>query len=397
MFEATGDNVFLVLTYNNAHLPRTFRGRYPCFNQEHIKALMKKLRTKYPKIRYFFASEYGKTTKRPHYHPLLSLPKEYNSVEVVEYIRTVWTGKEYVTGRNTKESWKYGNLGFVFPSKSDVKKGRHLINSTAGCSFYAAKYATKDVDFLQDENISPLYADKYYRRLHRDEFPTSHVCRYYGLGILGLMSSPKSAKYINPLTNRPNLVPQYVKFYALQHRVCDGFVEKPVKQDDGSVILKPIWRYRNVYNDPEMMLEILHEQMHEYALRASAFYDFAFARKMAVFHYIYQNVSSAVFRELALNVKDAFDEKVFDEVARYLYEPCDLVCQSKEDKMCFEINDLWLYLSSAVSSFDDKILAARDERKKKQIELREHIDDVCAMRHPHPSGEDLSQTLMACP
>ena len=41
MFEATGDNVFLVLTYNNEHLPRTFRGRYPCFNQEHIKALMK--------------------------------------------------------------------------------------------------------------------------------------------------------------------------------------------------------------------------------------------------------------------------------------------------------------------------------------------------------------------
>lgn len=64
--------VFLTLTYNDAHLPRSDSGR-PTLCKRDLQLFWKRLRKSFPgvTIRYYVAGEYGPKTLRPHYHAIV--------------------------------------------------------------------------------------------------------------------------------------------------------------------------------------------------------------------------------------------------------------------------------------------------------------------------------------
>lgn len=66
------DAIFLTLTYNNSHLPRSSNGS-PSLCKRDLQLFWKRLRKAFPgkKIRYFVAGEYGPKTYRPHYHAIV--------------------------------------------------------------------------------------------------------------------------------------------------------------------------------------------------------------------------------------------------------------------------------------------------------------------------------------
>lgn len=59
-------NCFITLTYTDDHLPEN-----RTLVKKHFQDFLKRLRKKYPKIRYFHCGEYGETYGRPHYHACL--------------------------------------------------------------------------------------------------------------------------------------------------------------------------------------------------------------------------------------------------------------------------------------------------------------------------------------
>lgn len=92
------DNVFLTLTYDDAHLPKN-----ASLDREAFPLFMKRLRKEVSpqKVRYFHVGEYGTINNRPHYHALLfgyrppdqallSVRGDY-SVFTSEQVRSLWT------------------------------------------------------------------------------------------------------------------------------------------------------------------------------------------------------------------------------------------------------------------------------------------------------------------
>lgn len=66
-------NRFVTFTYEDDHLPfviTEYGELIPSVNPDHIDKLIRKAHNQKYKFRYFLASEYGKNTKRPHYHML---------------------------------------------------------------------------------------------------------------------------------------------------------------------------------------------------------------------------------------------------------------------------------------------------------------------------------------
>lgn len=124
-------------TYSNENLP-IINGK-AAFSRRDVQLFLKRLRKElsrlfgsYKLLKYVITSEYGGTTRRPHYHGLFFFD----------------TDVDYVTVRSLMDScWR---LGFVAPSSQN--HGR-VVNS-AGI-VYSLKYINKDQDFTYE------YEDKY--------------------------------------------------------------------------------------------------------------------------------------------------------------------------------------------------------------------------------------------
>ena len=76
---------FVTLTYDDDHLPSMVdedTGELvPVVSKRDLQLFFKRLRKRVPGIRYFFCSEYGPTTGRPHYHGIIfNLPQKYFSL-----------------------------------------------------------------------------------------------------------------------------------------------------------------------------------------------------------------------------------------------------------------------------------------------------------------------------
>ena len=233
---------FLTFTYNNEHLPRTVglwreeQMSRPCFDQRHINTLLKALRDKYNSdgiqhISYYVASEYGGHRKRPHYHMMLHIDETLGFDEVVEFCRTIWTGQNYKQGKHIEKPWKFGNLGFMFPSKTACKQGKAHLRYGKESALYAAKYAAKDTAYMQDVWT---IKNKRYKQIYGYEYPQSHVSRYYGLGIKDL---PKidviNGCYIDPLTSKSRQIPRYVMEYIKYKRILDTEATEHIQRCHG--------------------------------------------------------------------------------------------------------------------------------------------------------------------
>lgn len=141
-----GFAVFLTFTYNENSLPHTSFGFndsvVPCFSADHVSSFLNKVKVYMSRTygkgayRYFWCSEYGKFTKRPHYHVLFMLNRN------VDYYQFCETCRKY---------WKYG---FMFPKNqngiyvdNEGKRTTPLLHHVQNACSYVCKYITKDLDY----------------------------------------------------------------------------------------------------------------------------------------------------------------------------------------------------------------------------------------------------------
>lgn len=173
---------FITLTYNDEHLPRFPMylddaceiecplGGLPCFSKDDTQNLVLYLRkvlnrdTGMKDLVYFVASEYGPSTRRPHYHMIIAWPSHCEKKVKVH-------GHECVYGYDVtaeqmhgliRHYWvEYKQAGFISPDtpqggKSKRSGKKYLpfevvsLNDCLNSCFYTAKYVTKDLYFIDE-------------------------------------------------------------------------------------------------------------------------------------------------------------------------------------------------------------------------------------------------------
>lgn len=236
--------VFGTLTYNDENLPKvpldliddSWRyDRYnrpvevPCFDRIQVRRFIDNLRKwmyRYYKVSassYFLASEFGSSTRRPHYHFIWLLPP---SVEPQKFYDEVC------------RQWKFG---FVFPryylGGLDSKGHKHkpfLVDSPLDAGAYCAKYCCKDITYigvLNDAHV--LWKSKEFRN-----YGNFHIqSRSLGFSYLSDLSDDVKIDY---LTNGVQFVgsdkklplPRYMKQKLLFKIRYDYEEENVVLRDD---------------------------------------------------------------------------------------------------------------------------------------------------------------------
>ena len=147
LYSRGGVGVFLTFTYNNNCLPYSNFGfsdsnSIPCFSSDDVSRFLNKVKVfanrNFGKssYKYFWCSEYGKFTRRPHYHVLFLLESNVDWYLFCETCR------------------KYWHFGFMFPRNingkyydNNLKLTSPLLRNHHQASSYVSKYVTKDVDY----------------------------------------------------------------------------------------------------------------------------------------------------------------------------------------------------------------------------------------------------------
>lgn len=148
LYRNGGIAIFLTFTYSDCCLPhfREDEQDFVCFNHNDVKTFLNRLKVlAYRKFgvhsyKYFITSEYGKNTKRPHYHGLFFLSSGVSWLDFALLCKRAWT------------------YGFMFP-KYDKNRSCFVddkynyseirIRSLVGGAKYVSKYVTKDLTFYQ--------------------------------------------------------------------------------------------------------------------------------------------------------------------------------------------------------------------------------------------------------
>lgn len=102
--------VFLTLTYNSDHLPRSSKG-VPTLSKRDCQLFWKRLRKAYPKnkIRYYLAGEYGPKTDRPHYHAIV-YGLRLSDFPDLAFLRLNGLGQAYYTSPCIESIWGNGYI-----------------------------------------------------------------------------------------------------------------------------------------------------------------------------------------------------------------------------------------------------------------------------------------------
>lgn len=257
LYRNKGFAVFLTFTYNNKFLPHSDFGfikehEVPCFSSDHVSSFLNKVKVymhrTYGKgsFKYFLCSEYGKFTKRPHYHALFMLRKDVDFYAFCEKCRSYW------------------HCGFMFPR---CQKGYYvdnfgksttpLLHSPQHACSYVCKYITKDMDYyalplikkyLEHRNVLP----KNVKAMFNKRLPHHFQSKGIGQSFFAHCDSPDSLLSCinngvsNPTNKRIVEIPRYyVEHFAFNHRVVlrDGhkFVSRELR-DEYYDVLKTLHR-----------------------------------------------------------------------------------------------------------------------------------------------------------
>ena len=150
-----GIGVFLTFTYNDENLPVFAPLKQPCFRHDDVLKFLDRINLYMQRTygaymyKYFFCSEYGKNTQRPHYHGLFLLKHGVDWPSFVEKCRELWS-----------------EHGFMFPKfdghqyvDNDGLGVTPTLKNGVGSAKYVSKYITKDMSFYNIPSIS-AYLDK---------------------------------------------------------------------------------------------------------------------------------------------------------------------------------------------------------------------------------------------
>lgn len=222
-YENGGCCVFLTFTYRNSRLPKVripqSDGSFkvvPCFSSNHIRKFLNLLHVKVWKkygkdsYKYYLCSEYGKTTKRPHYHALFFLKKGVDPYWFSLRCQRLWR----------KNGWMFPKMDIRFP----LSMSQCLLRCVGKCASYASKYATKDLSFYSLPHWDD-YLKNFFSKLPEDSEEKSfiidslpHHWQSKGLGASFALNLSDSEKldlicrgYLNPYTNEYEPISRYLQ------------------------------------------------------------------------------------------------------------------------------------------------------------------------------------------
>lgn len=281
-----GTTLFLTFSYNNAHLPHILYrdNAIPAFSRRDVKQFLKALRRYYNKrgksFTYILVCEYGKNTQRPHYHMMPFLPKDIDPTEFAEKCREYWTHM-YV-----KEKDIYVNNGYMFPSKTDVKRGKHIVNHSKSCAYYASKYATKDLSFFGLPFIAEIVKNPELKEVYKNYLPHTYLSPNIGWSWFHdyLVNNPAATKCTNPCTGTVVNIPDYaINKYCYDCYRGDELNSKGQRKtirelNDAGFIRRKI-----------ILMNLIEKKLQVYK---SYGYDNDLSYKMAVYHYIYRGFTT---------------------------------------------------------------------------------------------------------
>lgn len=165
-----GIGLMLTFTYNNDCLPHFERDglSVECFSHADISAFLNRVKVRSSRefgvdfYRYFICSEYGKNTKRPHYHAIFLIRDASKYVQFVEMCRSCWC---WLYERDKLGHFKPAcSLGFMFPKRKFGKyvddfgrdKDPRFKSKKAGAK-YVCKYICKDLAYFNLPIVKEFY------------------------------------------------------------------------------------------------------------------------------------------------------------------------------------------------------------------------------------------------
>lgn len=245
LYKRGGLAVFLTFTYNDYHLPYYKDGDFvcKCFSHDDVLNFLNRIKVStYRKFgkhsyKYFFTSEYGKHTCRPHYHGLFFLDSHVDYHWFVENCRKYW----FVDNK----------LGYVFP-KWSAKLNMYVddfdrpddpcIRSLAGGARYVSKYVTKDLSFYGLSFVSKYLERKKNKERMKRFLPKHWQSNMLGYSVIDSINSLDADSVrdalehgvYNPLFGRNTPFPRYACNKLMFRSVRSDVTGYPRMSDDCS-------------------------------------------------------------------------------------------------------------------------------------------------------------------
>lgn len=155
--------------------------------------------------KYFFASEYGKDTQRPHYHCLFFLESYVDAHLFAETCRDLWS------------------YGFMFPKYDSFRKmyvdsynrsSTIFIKSAIAGAHYVTKYICKDLSYFNHPDVVLYLADDKHKESMKDYLPKHYQSKKLGYSIFDGIKDSDFEKLLsngvyNPLFCKQVPLPQY--------------------------------------------------------------------------------------------------------------------------------------------------------------------------------------------
>ena len=234
LYARHGRAVFLTFTYSDKCLPTCTldfgsdgQEVVSCFNHRDVLAFLNRLKVEVHKrfgadsYKYFFTSEYGTNTKRPHYHAIFFLQPFVDWHKFVEICRSKWS-----YGYMFPKYDKYRNM-YVDNDNQPLTSGKPCISSLGGCAKYVSKYVTKDLSFYELPSISQYLSvkgNKHRIKLYLPKHWQSNRLGWSAIDDINLFDDVEvkqviSCGLLNPLTLKRVPLPSYVINKLMYHSV----------------------------------------------------------------------------------------------------------------------------------------------------------------------------------
>lgn len=285
--QALGSVLFLTFTYNDAHLPHIiYNGQTcPAFSRKDVKQLLRALHRFYDKrgmkFYHFLVCEYGKNTKRPHYHCMFFLPLGIDHRQFAEKAREYWTHM------HVKDKDIYVNNGYMFPSKTDVKLGKHLCKSVKSACIYTAKYTCKDLEFYRIPLVKEISDNKGLAKTYANYLPRTFQSCNLGYSWFAdyFKENPAAVKCTNPATLQSVVIPTY----AINKYCYDCYKGDELNANGERKVIRELNEHGR-----ERRMALLDELIEARANKYSTIYGYPveMAQKMAIYHYVYRGFSA---------------------------------------------------------------------------------------------------------